>query len=909
MSLKVWLPFINDLKNIGNSEISYITSPSSSFNNKGKIGDCLKVVSQTELKYIPDFNNKSLSFGGWFKFNKNEISSIIQNLSYSSTASTPTGNLLGNTSYGGIGLVWTGNNYYSSNTFSSLYIFATLRTSSVNNSTSSISVDFDTWIHIMCTWDVQKHILSLYKNGVLINSKNFNVFSDGVSRELFLNYNAVYGGNGPRTSIPFYCNDIRIYDHCLSPLEIKQISQGLILHYKLNNNFNLIKNGYGESGSENWGTVANVSSDIPTGNSCIKQSFYNNTTQEYIPLISSHEYKFEVYIKNTSTSGSTYPSFYPYDIDKNFINVFNCPEGFNLSTMTTLTKELKSGDTKIEVADLSKWNANSGHYYNYAALFGYRDSTGFLYPNGTYTRNTPAFGSSTNAKTNLDKTNNIITLNSSYNGPTMAVGTSVCASTAGSTYYYPFGSIAKSSINDWTYKTVNFIPQNVPRLRYAKYIKYSTYDGTLHAGIKLIDLFYDLNKIQDSSGYNHNGQLYSYDTQGGFISVSNTPRYDTSVYIDSANNTTNTASGTTYIYGHCSLTNPTQMTVAFWCKPIAGYGGGTTQGQFCTTNIAFGNNNAGSDYQASAMNHRDGAVDVNDSVSSTQCRPTINFIANEWHHYVFTYNGKDAKSYRDGILQDTKSFSESKTLDSFIGVIIGFSKAGGVWRSNKSYYSDFRVYCTALDQNDIKKLYNVNMSVDNLNQIHIFELNEIEENLFRSELITPLAKSGYTTRIGEIVEHNGDYAMNIAPAPFYKNISDDTSGFLQGCFLSNTSYTFDMWIDVDSVIYNGNNVSGGLSIVYSDGTSDSTFVLVGGNKGYQHRKLITPANKSIDRVSVYYYISTDVFYRLDSYICKTDDISKIIKKGLIKNSNFIQTKQKNSISKGGIFYSKNYIEK
>lgn len=179
------------------------------------------------------------------------------------------------------------------------------------------------------------------------------------------------------------------------------------------------------------------------------------------------------------------------------------------------------------------------------------------------------------------------------------------------------------------------------------------------------------------------------------------------------------------------------------------------------------------------------------------------------------------------------------------------------------------------------------MSVDNLNQIHIFELNEIEENLFRSELITPLAKSGYTTRIGEIVEHNGDYAMNIAPAPFYKNISDDTSGFLQGCFLSNTSYTFDMWIDVDSVIYNGNNVSGGLSIVYSDGTSDSTFVLVGGNKGYQHRKLITPANKSIDRVSVYYYISTDVFYRLDSYICKTDDISKIIKKGLIKNSNFI----------------------
>jgi hypothetical protein len=28
-------------------------------------------------------------------------------------------------------------------------------------------------------------------------------------------------------------NDIRIYDHCLSDLEVKEIAQGLILHYKL----------------------------------------------------------------------------------------------------------------------------------------------------------------------------------------------------------------------------------------------------------------------------------------------------------------------------------------------------------------------------------------------------------------------------------------------------------------------------------------------------------------------------------------------------------------------------------------------------------------------------------------------------------------------------------------------------
>ena len=160
------------------------------------------------------------------------------------------------------------------------------------------------------------------------------------------------------------------------------------------------------------------------------------------------------------------------------------------------------------------------------------------------------------------------------------------------------------------------------------------------------------------------------------------------------------------------------MTVTFWCNPIAGYTGGTSQGQFCTTNYAYGIIGAGSDYQESAMNHRDGCVDMNDSSSATQCRPEIIFIPNEWHYYTFTYDGQNGKSYRDGLLQNTKSFSEPKTLDSFVGVILGFSKAGGVWRSNKSYYSDFRVYCTALSAEDIKSLYNNSAYIDNQGNIY-----------------------------------------------------------------------------------------------------------------------------------------------------------------------------------------------
>lgn len=217
----------------------------------------------------------------------------------------------------------------------------------------------------------------------------------------------------------------------------------------------------------------------------------------------------------------------------------------------------------------------------------------------------------------------------------------------------------------------------------------------------------------DVSGYGNNGEWYTYDDGGSVECSSDTPRYNVSTHISSANPNADAAAGTRYLYGHCSITNPTEMTVAFWCKPIQGYGGGIDQGQFCTTNYEYGNVRAGSDYQASAMNHRDGTVDINDSASTTQCRVYIAFTANEWHHYAITYDGQTGRSYKDGVLKDTKSFSSALALDSFIGVIIGFSKAGGVWRRNNSYYSDFRLYTTALSADDILALYNTPVSIAN----------------------------------------------------------------------------------------------------------------------------------------------------------------------------------------------------
>lgn len=220
----------------------------------------------------------------------------------------------------------------------------------------------------------------------------------------------------------------------------------------------------------------------------------------------------------------------------------------------------------------------------------------------------------------------------------------------------------------------------------------------------------------DCSGFGNNGEWYHYDSVGTVEYTSNTPRYRAATYINSESNTTNTASGTVFLYGHCGLTNPTVMSVAFWLKPVAGYNSSTGQGQFCTTNnpfVASGATSAGNDYRDSAMNHRDSAVDINATGGTTQARPAFLPTANEWHHYVVTYDGQTGRVYTDGVQTSSAAFSSATVLDSFIGVVIGYSQAGGAWRSNKSYYSDFRVYATCLSADDILTLYNTPVSIAN----------------------------------------------------------------------------------------------------------------------------------------------------------------------------------------------------
>lgn len=83
--------------------------------------------------------------------------------------------------------------------------------------------DTNTWYHLGFTWNGAEGKLRLYLSGNLVATSNV---PSSTSYDIASSFNIPYDG-------PRYINDFRLYDHCLSAKEVKEISKGLVCHYKL----------------------------------------------------------------------------------------------------------------------------------------------------------------------------------------------------------------------------------------------------------------------------------------------------------------------------------------------------------------------------------------------------------------------------------------------------------------------------------------------------------------------------------------------------------------------------------------------------------------------------------------------------------------------------------------------------
>ena len=244
MSLVVWLPLNGNLENQGLSNIT-VTNNGATVDNNGKIGKCYS-FNGSSAKISTSINlTPAMSFCAWVKFNS------VKNFVIDARDSSGKG-------YQPIYISSTGVQIYSSGSPSGGYV--------------NYSFSTGVWYHLVVSYSNNKGYL--YVNGTLIGTV-------GVA-SLTLNNSILTIGS--RYSSESYLdgklNDIRIYDHALSPKEVKELAKGLVLHYRLAGpgQENLVKNSSKYTVS-NKITMTTASTD---GIMC-PGIYYNNfnTTKQY----------------------------------------------------------------------------------------------------------------------------------------------------------------------------------------------------------------------------------------------------------------------------------------------------------------------------------------------------------------------------------------------------------------------------------------------------------------------------------------------------------------------------------------------------------------------------------------------------------------------------------------------------
>lgn len=243
MSLIHWWPLTEDLNDkIANVKISGTYNGS----QDGKIGMCLQTKSSsytTNILLNDKWNHQKqdVSMSCWIKINQEECNNYIQTLNYTNLVSMthPTGCVIGQTSYGGLGIYWRSNNaIYNVETgekspLQSINCRAYTRGEGTIVESQAYTIPFDTWVHLTLVANYSDKTLSFYVDGQRVgNAMSYNNLPTITGNRPFrIAYADVYGGNGPGGYLPMKINDVRLYDHALSVAEIQELKKALVIHY------------------------------------------------------------------------------------------------------------------------------------------------------------------------------------------------------------------------------------------------------------------------------------------------------------------------------------------------------------------------------------------------------------------------------------------------------------------------------------------------------------------------------------------------------------------------------------------------------------------------------------------------------------------------------------------------------
>ena len=236
MSLIVWYPFTKDFENKGLSGINTTTSSGLTLTNCNKFGKSLYLSGSTSVTMdnFPAeeaFGKTSWSISFWCNYKNDGERGIILG-SYKTI----------DTSYRGFNIEINSSTHTEDNNIRIWWWVGDNRQDIISN----VVCDANTWVYITITYNGTA--LKFYKNGVFVESFEYTLQFEDIGSTWYLGRD-IRSATG-RTFVG-NLHDFRIYNHCLSSKEIKELSKGLILHYDLkgyNTNPNLIDSNTSYSG-------------------------------------------------------------------------------------------------------------------------------------------------------------------------------------------------------------------------------------------------------------------------------------------------------------------------------------------------------------------------------------------------------------------------------------------------------------------------------------------------------------------------------------------------------------------------------------------------------------------------------------------------------------------------------------
>lgn len=230
MSLVVWLPLTKDLRQQGLSDAT-VTNNGATFDSTGKLGGCYTFGSGKYMRATPAsslMQAKAVSAACWVKITS-------WNSSYDCLMSWADG-----TSWTNSRVTLTRNN----NSSKLCFTIANGTNYTTVNCTTNLALN--TWYHIVGTYDGSN--IKIYING------NLEGTATSTLSIVYAGTFNIGGWSGNNYPINGSLSDIRLYNHCLSPMEVKELAKGLVLHYPLN------RQGWGQDniipgtnlGTANW---------------------------------------------------------------------------------------------------------------------------------------------------------------------------------------------------------------------------------------------------------------------------------------------------------------------------------------------------------------------------------------------------------------------------------------------------------------------------------------------------------------------------------------------------------------------------------------------------------------------------------------------------------------------------------